>query len=113
MSERRNVRVTLLAKDVFGSLLTEQYGDDKVIDVMAQLQALLEQVPIEYRDQCYIGTESEGGWEGEHHTTVEVYYERPETDAEMQERIAEEQRRQSEAAAQERALYENLKRKFG
>jgi hypothetical protein len=87
--ERSAVKEVVLHKDVFGSLSGNDHGDDKVSDVIEWLQGVLADVPDEYRGEVRIEVDSIGGYEGEHHTEVEIYYMRPETYQEMNRRVAE------------------------
>lgn len=89
-------------------------GDDEIgdrihpKDMASQILSLLDKVPEEYRDSATIGVDPEDGA-----CTWTLSYERPETDAELQNRINivrdAEQRQEAEARAQ----YERLKKTFG
>ncbi|WP_029581915.1 hypothetical protein [Bradyrhizobium sp. URHD0069] len=86
-TERQNVKVSVVQKDIFGSLIADnKYDDDTVVEVIEWLRGLLEVVPPEYRASARVDLDSVGGYEGEHHSEIEVYYERPETDEEMRAR---------------------------
>jgi hypothetical protein len=64
-------------------------GRTKLTDVVDWLKDWSREVPAKYRDTARLNVESVGGWEGEHHAELEIYYERPETDAEMNKREAD------------------------
>jgi hypothetical protein len=89
-----------------------QLDEDEVCD----LNDILEAVPPDLRDRVEVALEMKGDhdfWGA----TVKVYYTREETDAEVQQREREERERKARYAAEEwareRAVYEQLKRKFG
>ena len=116
MSRKRKIRVDLIDRSVYGSIIDEQnYCTDKIVDVIAWLQGLLTAVPEESRNESYIDfrvfTEYDLG-----NIEMSVYYMRDETDAERDARI----RRHDEivrdaAAAQEskdREEFARLKAKF-
>lgn len=89
--KREDVKIYILKdKKVFGSFTEEnKYSNDRLLDVRDWIENLLKQVPEEHRARAEIDVDSIGGYEGEHHTEVSVYYWRPETDKEMAEREAE------------------------
>lgn len=85
----------------------------KISDVIAALQAAQASVPEEYRAGAGIEVEAHGGYEGSASLSAEVFYERPETDAEMSGRLWFAGRREKQTDAQERREYERLRAKFG
>lgn len=108
------VRIDVLHKDIYGSISKDnEYGDDKVVSVIEWLQDVLDDVPAEYRDSVRIEIDSVGGYEGEHHTEVTIYYDRPETEEEHAARSAAEKRMRAEMEKRERAAFEELAKKYG
>lgn len=86
--ERLTTEVSLVEKCIWGSITEEnKYDDDTIEEVIAWLRSLLAQVPDEYKSAAKVDVDSVGGYEGEHHAEIKVYYERPETDEEMAARI--------------------------
>ena len=112
MEKRKSVRMTVLEKSVFGSFSSAEYSHDSVVDVIAWLQSCLAATPAEYRSSLRLSVDSVGEYEGDHHTALEIYYSRPETDEEMQTRKMLEAISDAEADSRERRQYEALKRKF-
>jgi len=107
------VRETLARNDIYGSLHRESfYEDDALSDVIAWLSGLLAEVPENLRGTAKVNVESVGGYEGEHHAEIHVYYDRPETDEEMDARIFREGREKAASELHERRLLEALKRKY-
>ena len=113
--ESRNVRVRVLHREVYGSLRGDgDYEDDRVVDIIAWLQGLLEEsIPAEYRDSAHIKIYSVGGWEDEHHAEVDVYYLRHETDEELAARFKQERAKEDLDERRERQDLERLQKKYG
>ena len=113
MAKRQDVRVTVFSKSICGSLTKEnKYGDDKLLQVRDWIDSLLNKIPEEHRDRAFIDVESIGGYEGEHHPEVEVYYIRPETEAELAVRVEGERTATADKEAQERRMLSSLKAKY-
>lgn len=110
MEDRRTIRETLFYDS----------GDlKKTLPVMIEwLECLLEKVPAELRSDAIFEVEHEYGYYDSSATTeIRIFYERKETDAEVAERRAQDARTAAAARAaneaNERRIYEQLKRKFG
>ncbi len=112
-----NVRKERLSKKICLKN-AEQY--DAEFDVPTKLCAIgtwaeqyLSDVPAEFRDSVNIDISSTGGYEGSHYAYIEIYYYRPETDEEMDERIRQETDSLAKYENNERQKYAELKAKFG
>jgi len=71
------------------------------------------EIPEEYRSSARIKIENVAGYDYSHSIRIEIYYDRPETDAEMNARESEERRRQEAQKAQELQTLAALKAKYG
>jgi hypothetical protein len=71
---------------------------------LEELTKAMDTIPEEYREHATVGV-SDSGW-------MEIQYTRPETDLEIQTRIAEHEARQAQAEANELATYQRLKAKY-
>lgn len=90
------------------------YGEGERLDIfMARMTSLAEKAPPEFRDSVTIEIESVGGYEGEHHTELDLYYLRPETEQEFTNRTEMARRRDLERETSERNTYNRMKAKFG
>ena len=108
------VKVSVICREVFGTFTGEgDYGNDKIVDVIAWLKKMLKEVPEEYREGAVLAVQSVGGYEGEHHTEFEIYYYRPESSDEERWRVDRERRNNEALLQRERAEYQRLKRQFG
>lgn len=103
MSDEHKTRVFVLNESLYGEANT-------LAGWMEWLRERFDRVPEEYRDTAILEIDSVGGYEGEHHTEAEIYYSRPETDKERQQREAKHKarleddlRRHEQYAAQARA----------
>lgn len=113
MPERQNFKVSVLTKDVYGSLTADKkYEDDTVVEVITWLQETLETIPPEFRECAKLDVDSVGGYEGEHHTEVEIYYIRPETDQEMAQRIDQRRQYLEGEAARHASYFADAKRRL-
>lgn len=73
------------------------YGESNTLPGWKEWLTLkFNEVPPEYRDNAVLEIDSVGGYEGEHHTEVTIYYDRPETEIERQYRHARERARADE-----------------
>lgn len=115
MREAPQVRVVVYHKEIFGDCLPgSTYKDDSLMAVRDFLSDLLaSKIPIEYHSTANFAIDSVGGYEGEHHAELTIYYERPETDDERKNRLAEEHQRNAEEERRERAALAKLKNKYG
>lgn len=65
------------------------YGERKTLAGWREwLKQKFDEVPPEYRDAAILEINSEGGYEGEHHTEATLYFDRPETPEEVANRKA-------------------------
>ncbi len=112
MSDERTVKVNVLGRSIYGSLVDGEEYEDNLTGVIEWLNDILQQIPEEHRDDVTIHVESEAGYEGEHHAEIEIYYWRAETDQERKIREHEEGFRRSLQELEERATFERLKRKY-
>lgn len=114
MTKRQNVKVCIHQQSVYGSLVDDsKFEADTLKELIEWLGEKLDEVPDEYKDSAKLEIESVGGYEGEHHAEVEIFYSRPETDVEMSARVAEDLRRAEHRTAQELQTLAALKAKYG
>ena len=89
------------------------YQEGTLKAVIDSLLSIRDEIPKEFWGTARCGIDSVSGYEGSHHARIEVSYLRPATEEEIN-AVKERDRRQAEnAKAIERAMYEELKRKFG
>lgn len=114
MKYEPKIKVVVWSKDgVYGSMLhDEKYDEDTLAETIEFLQWLMEKIPPAFKSSARFRIDSVGGYEGEHHAEVEVYYERPETDDERSERKRREDAEQRAAERRERETLAALKRKY-
>lgn len=110
MSERKTVSVDLHDEQDFEDLT------GNLAEVIAWLQETLNEAPEEFRPAVKIEVECYCWSDGESDLTCKIYYERPETDAEMAARIEQDRReeraRRAHTEAEERAVLAALKKKY-
>lgn len=86
-------------------------------DAIAWLQTLLAKVPSEYHDQSRFEIESDDNYEGGYNNRLLIYYDRPETSAEMKARDDEARQGRAryleEQRARELATLAALQAKYG
>lgn len=111
--KREKVREPVWHKDIFGSLISGEYSDDKLVSVIDWLTKKLAKIPAEHRDAARLEISSVGGYEGEHHAEATIYYDRPETDEEFAARKAEVAEYSARADAAERDMLARLLAKHG
>jgi hypothetical protein len=109
MSERLTVTITIFASESYEN----NWPSENLIEFKKWVDALIEQVPAEYRPTASIGIGSVSSYEDSHYGEIEVSYQRPETDEEMQMRHAREQSRAAEQEAKERRALDVLIAKYG
>lgn len=108
------VKVPVFHKSIYGSLVDgNKYEPDTLPEVMAWLHVLIADIPAEYRATAKMEIESVGGYEGEHHAEVAVYYERPETEEERAGRIDCEKRWYEDQLARAQRMMDEAKRGLG
>lgn len=111
--EQHTVKVVVYEKEVFGSCLPgKSYEDDDLLAVRDFLNECLKDIPPEYHTTSKFAIDSVGGYEGEHHAELQIYYERPETKKEREARHAEWRRQDAAEEAEDRAAYAQLKARF-
>lgn len=87
-----------------------EYGghEEPLIAFIARLQAILDAIPEEFREAAMFIFEGGGDDSG----NIQVRHERFETSEEAEANRRWHEQHEAECAAQEKALYENLKQKF-
>lgn len=88
------------------------YTDGSLSEVIDSLIAIRDSIPAEYRSAARCEIDSESGYEGSHYASIEVTYERPETDEEVTRRLHQESVKAKIDRAAEYAAYERLAKKF-
>ena len=97
----------------------EQYDEGSFVfdgtldDVIASLQTIRNMIPEEYRASAECEITSKGGYEDSHYASIEVTYGRPETDAEVTDRLRSELLRKEVKERQERETFKMLQKKYG
>jgi hypothetical protein len=104
VSDRQTIRKTL---HFHRTALT-----GRVVDVIAALQLAAEQAPVEHRDAVQLEVVLDEDYQGPE-IAARLFYERPETDAEIADRERQARQRIASLEAIERETYERLKAKFG
>lgn len=79
--------------------------------VLAWLTEKIEEIPTEFRDSSWCRISSETSYDSSQ-ATIEIGYERPETAEETAKRLAEKAATKRAKEMNERALYEQLRKKF-
>ena len=82
-------------------------------EYVAWFSKKITEIPEEYRSSARIEIENVAGYDYGHSIRIEIYYDRPETDAEMNARESEERCRQEAQKAQELQTLAALKAKYG
>ncbi len=96
----------------------EEFGPEwnwmpkKLVDLIPWVEKYLELIPEEYRDSAAFEPLSFRESHRDYWLNVKVYFHRPETDEEMEERLAEEEAQRLEQQRAERQMLEELKEKF-
>ena len=107
MSERRT-KVTLYE----GEKHTDAFPPENGAELVVWLGDVVRSAPEAYRNDVVVEIDSTEGYEGTSYATFEVYYYRPETDGEKQERIAGVARRADLKERRERAELARLSSKY-
>ncbi len=96
---RKTVRIYIFNKEQFDG----DWPPEPPAECMAWFSSKITEVPEEYLGTAHIEFDSESGYEGDHYGRIRIWYERPETDAEMAVRtsrvLAEENQEWAERAA--------------
>lgn len=96
----------------------EEFGPEwnwmpkKLVDLIPWVEKYLELVPEEYRDSAALETVRFLDSPRDHWLNIKVHYCRPETDEEMEVRLADEVAQKREQQRMERQMLEDLKEKF-
>lgn len=88
------------------------YTDGSLDEVLASLQKIRDSIPKQYRAKARCAIDSKGGYEGSHYASIEVSYERPETDEEVIERVKIDTERQRLKSNEELSQFKKLRAKF-
>ncbi|NQV44381.1 MAG: hypothetical protein HQ501_05725 [Rhodospirillales bacterium] len=107
---RKTRRVVLSCEKEFGP--EWNWMPKKLVDLVPWVEKYLELVPEEYRDSAAIETVSFRDSLRECWLNVKVCFHRPETDEEMEERLADEEAQKVEQQKLERQMLEELKERF-
>ena len=107
MKKREKVGVTVLSS----SPCYGEWFPEKLVDAIAWLNELLEEIPEEHRSQTIITVESETDYDG-HNPRVVIAYRRPETDEEMADRIRREKQGEEYRKARELETLKRLQEKY-
>lgn len=98
----------------------EQYDDGwpcpyqtTLVDLISWFEAKLAEIPEEYRNVATCEIDSVRSWEDTHYAQIEISYRRPETDAEMADRLEHEEIARHAHEAKERAMLAALQQKYG
>ncbi len=84
----------------------------KLVDLIPWVEKYIELVPEEYRDSAAFETVSFHDSRRDYWLNVKVHFHRPETDEEMEARLADEEAQKLEQQRAERQMLEDLKEKF-
>jgi hypothetical protein len=83
-----------------------------LLSVIELLQDKLEEIPEQYRGMATCEISSRNGYEGSTYATIEISYTRPETDEEVEQRIATQQHAIQAQRAEELRVLQFLKVKY-
>lgn len=89
------------------------YEDGTLAAVIDSLTKIRDSIPKRYRAKARCEIDSESGYEGSHYASINVSYDRPETDAEVIERLTIESERARIEQRKDRANLAALKAKLG
>lgn len=106
---RKQTRVTVFDKEQYDG----EWPPTDATECVAWFAGKLETIPPEYRATAKVEIESVASYEDSHYARIVIRYDRPETDDEMEDREAEELRRQEAQKAQELRTLAALKAKYG
>jgi hypothetical protein len=107
---RKTTTVVLNCKEEFGP--EWNWMPKKLVDLIPWVQKYLELVPEEYRASATFEIVSFRDSRRDYGLNVKVYYHRPETDEEMEARLAAEEAQKLEQQRAERQMLEDLKEKY-
>ena len=101
------VKITVVQSSIFDVPFWNKSCEGTLAIFQKWLQEQIDQIPEPFRHAADIEIDSEGGWEGEHHATIEITYWRPANAAEIAERHAETQDREKANAEAARKVAED------
>jgi len=107
---RKSKNVVLNCEEEFGP--EWNWMPKKLVDLIPWVEKYLELVPEEYRDSAAFETVSFRDSSRDYWLNVKVHFHRPETDEEMEARLADEEAQKLEQQKAERQMLEDLKEKF-
>ena len=107
---RKTTNVVLSCEEEFGP--EWNWMPKKLVDLIPWVQKYLELVPEEYRDNAAFETVSFRDSRKEYWLNVKIHYHRPETDEEMEARLAAEEAQKLERQRAERQMLEELKEQY-
>ncbi len=107
---RKTTDVVLKCEEEFGP--EWNWMPRKLVDLIPWVQKYLELVPEEYRDSTAFKIISSRDSGRDYWLNVNVHYQRPETDEEMEARLAAEKAQKLEQQIAERQMLEDLKEKY-
>ncbi len=107
---RKTKNVVLNCEEEFGA--EWNWMPKKLVDLIPWADKYLRLVPEEYRDSAAFETVSFQDSHRNHCLNVKVHFHRPETDEEMEARLADEETQKLEQQRSERQMLEDLKEKF-
>lgn len=107
---RKTKSVVLNCEEEFGP--EWNWMPKKLVDLGPWVEKYLGLVPEEYRDSAAIETVNFRDSRRDYWLNVKVHYYRPETDEEMNARLAEEEAQKLEQQKAERQMLEDLKERF-
>ncbi len=107
---RKTTNVVLNCEEEFGP--EWNWMPKKLVDLIPWVQKYLELVPEEYRVSAAFETVSFRDSRRDYWLNVKVHYHRPETDEEMEARLAAEEAQKLEQQRAERQMLEDLKEKY-
>jgi hypothetical protein len=107
---KRTKDVTLNCEEEFGP--EWNWMPKKLVDLIPWVQKYLGLVPEEYGDSAAFETVSFRDSRRDYWLNVNVHYHRPETDEEMEARLAAEEEEKLEQQKAERQMLEELKERF-
>jgi len=96
----------------------EEFGPEwnwmpkKLVDLIPWVEKYLELMPEEYRDSAAFETAGFRDSDRDYWLNVKVHFQRPETDEEMNARLADEEAQKLEQQRAERQMLEELKERF-
>ena len=107
---RKTTNVVLNCEEEFGP--EWNWMPKKLVDLIPWVEKCLRLVPEEYRDSAAFETASFRDSRRDYWLNVKVHFHRPETDEEMEARLADEEAQELEQQRAKRQMLEDLKEEF-